>query len=61
MIGTVTKWQRLIENFTFIRPGQAGGRGQQHPLRGGHVVPAHQDHTKHLKIAWNQRYDGTRK
>jgi len=35
----VIKWQRLIENFTFIRPGQAGGMGQQHPLDGGHVAP----------------------
>jgi len=39
MIGTVIKWQRLIENFTFIRPGQAGGMGQQRPLDGGHAVP----------------------
>jgi len=61
MIGTVTKWQRLIENFTFIRPGQAGGLGHPHPLGGGHAVPDHHHRTQHLKIAWNQRYDGTRK
>ena len=52
------KVARLIENFTFIRP-RCVRRGTIVAVMTAENCPP--PHNLHLKIAWNQRYDGTRK